>query len=105
MKFDTLRSIGHNIADSLGSGIGLLIGVYEMDVFGEAAGAPDGTPSPSISCSGPPLAGWCPTPSLSPSQSIGKRLDPYAQSMERQSRIFASYLRDTPRSIESDGSP
>ena len=43
MKFDTLRSIGHNIADSLGSGIGLLIGVYEMDVFGEAAGAPDGT--------------------------------------------------------------
>ncbi len=43
MKFDTLRSIGHNIADSLGSGIGLLIGVYEMDVFGEAAGAPEGT--------------------------------------------------------------
>jgi hypothetical protein len=43
MKFDTLRSIGHNIADSLGSGVGLLIGVYEMDVFGEAAGAPDGT--------------------------------------------------------------
>jgi hypothetical protein len=42
MKFDELRSIGHNIADSLASGIGLLIGVYEMDVFGEAARSPEG---------------------------------------------------------------
>jgi hypothetical protein len=37
-----LTSIGHNIADSLASGCGLLIGVYEMDVFGEAANTPDG---------------------------------------------------------------
>ena len=36
MKFDELRSIGHNIADSLASGIGLLIGYYQMDIFGEA---------------------------------------------------------------------
>jgi hypothetical protein len=42
MKFGTLKSIGHNIADSLASGIGLMIGVYEMDVFGEAAAAPEG---------------------------------------------------------------
>jgi hypothetical protein len=42
MKFDELRSIGHNIADSLASGIGFLIGVYEMDVFGEAAESPQG---------------------------------------------------------------
>jgi hypothetical protein len=42
MKFDTLRSIGHNIADSLASGIGLLIGVYEMDIFGEAGRSPEG---------------------------------------------------------------
>ena len=41
MKFDTLRAIGHNIADSLGSGIGLMIGVYEMDVFGEARRSPE----------------------------------------------------------------
>jgi hypothetical protein len=40
MKFDELRSIGHNIADSLASGIGLLVGVYEMDVFGEARRSP-----------------------------------------------------------------
>ena len=42
MKFDELRSIGHNIADSLASGIGLLIGVYEMDIFGEAGRSPEG---------------------------------------------------------------
>src|SRR3954468_21297434 len=42
MKFGTLKSIGHNIADSLAGGIGMMIGVYEMDVFGEAAAAPEG---------------------------------------------------------------
>jgi hypothetical protein len=42
MKHDELRSIAHNVADSLASGIGLLIGVYEMDVFGEARKSPEG---------------------------------------------------------------
>lgn len=42
MKFGELKSIGHNIADSLASGIGLLIGVYQMDIFGEASGSPEG---------------------------------------------------------------
>lgn len=42
MRFGTLKSIGHNIADSLASGIGLMIGVYEMDVFGEAAATREG---------------------------------------------------------------
>ncbi len=37
MKHAQLRAIVHNIADSLASGIGLMIGVYELDVFGEAA--------------------------------------------------------------------
>jgi hypothetical protein len=36
MKFDILRSIGHNIADSLGSGCGFPIGFYFTDIFGEA---------------------------------------------------------------------
>jgi hypothetical protein len=43
MKHAELCAILHNVADSLGSGIGLLIGVYEMDVFGEAARSPGGT--------------------------------------------------------------
>jgi hypothetical protein len=42
MKFDELRSMAHNIADSLASGFGELIGVYEMDVFGEAGRSPEG---------------------------------------------------------------
>jgi hypothetical protein len=39
MKHAQLRSIAHNIADSFACGMGFMIGVYEMDVFGEAAGS------------------------------------------------------------------
>ena len=42
MKFKQLEAIGHNIADSLGSGVGLPIGVYFTDVFGEASRLPEG---------------------------------------------------------------
>jgi len=42
MKFGELKSIAHNISESLGSGIGLMIGHYEMDIFGEAANSPEG---------------------------------------------------------------
>jgi hypothetical protein len=42
MKFNTLRSIAHNVADSLASGIGLMIGLYEMDIFGEASRSKEG---------------------------------------------------------------
>jgi len=36
MKHDVLRSVGHNVAASLASGDGQLIGMYEIDVFGDA---------------------------------------------------------------------
>jgi hypothetical protein len=42
MKFGDLRSLAHNLADSFASGVGLLVGVYEMDVYGEAARSPEG---------------------------------------------------------------
>ena len=42
MKHTHLRSIGHNIADSLASGIGLMIGVYETDIFSEASAEDEG---------------------------------------------------------------
>jgi hypothetical protein len=42
MKHGILKAIGHNVADSLASGIGLMIGVYEMNVFAEAAGEEEG---------------------------------------------------------------
>lgn len=43
MKFGVLKSIAHNAADSLGSGIGLMVGVYDMDIYGEAGQSPGGT--------------------------------------------------------------
>jgi hypothetical protein len=36
MRHADLRAVGHNIADSVASGIGLMIGVYDMDIFKEA---------------------------------------------------------------------
>jgi hypothetical protein len=42
MKFGDLRSLAHNLADSFASGVGLLVGVLEMDVYGEAARSPEG---------------------------------------------------------------
>jgi len=42
MKLGVLKSIGHNIADSLASGVGLMVGVYQMDVFAEAAASEPG---------------------------------------------------------------
>ena len=37
-----LRSIGHDLVDSIASGIGLLIGYYAIDIFEEAQRAPGG---------------------------------------------------------------
>ncbi|MGZ3236826.1 MAG: hypothetical protein ACXU8A_05555 [Burkholderiaceae bacterium] len=42
MNLGKLKSLGHNVADSLASGIGLLIGMYEMNVFAEAAASDEG---------------------------------------------------------------
>jgi hypothetical protein len=42
VKHGELRSIAHNVADSFASGIGIPIGVYGTDVFGEAEESPDG---------------------------------------------------------------
>ena len=42
MKLGELKSIGHNIADSLASGIGFLIGIATTDIFFEASSSTDG---------------------------------------------------------------
>lgn len=42
MKLGELKSLGHNLADSFASGVGLLVGVYAMDVFAEAAASDPG---------------------------------------------------------------
>lgn len=64
MNLGKLKSLGHNLADSFASGIGLLVGIYDMDVFAEAAASDEGyikvnfltaattgcTPSASLAC-------------------------------------------------------
>lgn len=42
MKIAQLAAFGHNVADSLASGICLTIGMYNLDVFGEAAASSAG---------------------------------------------------------------
>jgi hypothetical protein len=42
MRFGELRSIAHNMADSLASGYSQLVGLYDLNVFGEAAAGPQG---------------------------------------------------------------
>ncbi|MDZ7812353.1 MAG: hypothetical protein U5L74_04230 [Ideonella sp.] len=37
MRHADLKAVAHNIADSLASGMGFMIGVYQTNIFGEAA--------------------------------------------------------------------
>ncbi|MCV3766663.1 hypothetical protein [Rhizobium sp. TRM95796] len=41
-KLAHLTSIAHNLADSLSSGCGFMIGMYDMDIHGEAAASKEG---------------------------------------------------------------
>lgn len=42
VKLNQLRSVAHNIADSLSSGMGFLIGAYSTDIYQEASLSADG---------------------------------------------------------------
>src|ERR1700735_3040257 len=42
MKHDRLCAIAHNVADSMASGMCFVIGVWSVDVFGEAVASKDG---------------------------------------------------------------
>lgn len=42
MRHNVLRSLAHNVADSLASGIGFPIGVYVTNIFEEASRSPEG---------------------------------------------------------------
>jgi hypothetical protein len=41
-RLNVLKSIAHNIGDSMASGIGLMVGYYEMAIFEEAARSEEG---------------------------------------------------------------
>ena len=42
MKIGDLPSFGHNVADSLASGICFMIGIYDVDIYAEASSSPEG---------------------------------------------------------------
>ena len=42
MKIGELTSFGHNIADSLASGICFMVGLYAVDIHDEASASPEG---------------------------------------------------------------
>ena len=42
MKLGVLMGIGHNLADSMTCGMGFMIGLYAMDIYGEAAASAEG---------------------------------------------------------------
>jgi hypothetical protein len=42
MKIGKLTSFGHNVADSLASGICFMVGIYSTDIFQEAAASTEG---------------------------------------------------------------
>ena len=42
MKLGILKSIAHNLADSVACGLGFMIGLYEMRIFEEARASPEG---------------------------------------------------------------
>jgi hypothetical protein len=58
MRHNQLLAVAHNYADSLACGLGLAIGYYPSDVFGEAAGNPDFALEVDF-LSGKPVCGVC----------------------------------------------
>jgi len=42
MKIGELTSFGHNVADSLASGVCFMVGMYGVDIHAEAAASPEG---------------------------------------------------------------
>lgn len=100
MKFDELRAIGHNIADSLASGIGLLIGYYQMDIFGEAGRSPEGFITVDF------LTGTCPvgTPSQSLARAIALYKDALSDLCTRHGTSISAFRELTARySVDAYG--
>ncbi|MEZ5830792.1 MAG: hypothetical protein R3D05_06395 [Dongiaceae bacterium] len=73
MKFGVLKSIGHNVADSLASGVGLMIGIQFTDIFAETAAGSEGFIEVDF-LTGAVLAG-------KPSQDLSLALKRYAEAL------------------------
>ncbi len=93
MKHNDLRSIAHNIADSFASGMGFLIGVYGIDIFGEAQKSLEGYITVDF------LNGT--TTGGTPSQSLAKAIKLYSEALpdlcEKQGSTVSSFRSLTAR--------
>ena len=89
VKHAVLTSIAHNVADSLASGCGLMIGVSDMDVFGAAARGGEGYLEVDFLAG--TITGGQPSPSLT------KAVHLYAEALpglcERQGAEVADFRR------------
>lgn len=87
VKHKVLTSIAHNVADSLASGMGFMIGVYQMDIFAEAARSPQGFIEINL------LTGA--TEGGRPSRSLAKAISLYADALpgvcEKQGVSISDY--------------
>jgi hypothetical protein len=93
MKFGQLRSIGHNIAYSLASGIGLPIGLCQTDVFAEAKRSAQGFVVVDF------LAGTCTagTPSASLRRAVGLYRQALADLCKRHGTTPSAFRKLTAR--------
>jgi hypothetical protein len=104
MKFDQLRSIGHNIADSLASGIGLPIGFHETNVFAEAKRQTGQAVIIIDFLTGTCASGLRPLPSLARLRCTETRLPIYASGMERHHRPSKCSRCSTPSTLSENDS-
>jgi hypothetical protein len=93
MKHDKLRSIAHNIADSFASGIGLLVGVYEMDAFEEARNSEEGFIT--VDFLNGRIQGGCPSASLA--KAVALYRDALPDLCERQGASISNFRALTAR--------
>lgn len=113
MKHSELRAIAHNLADSVGSGCSLLLGIYELDVYGEALRSPtggitldmlrglvtEGSPSPTTE----QAAALCPNALARLCVEAGKSFAAFAEASVRYSMLHGSRSRFTLTVVDAKG--
>lgn len=113
MRHAELRAIAHNLADSVGGGCSLLLGIYELDVYGEAVRSPtggitldmlrglvtEGSPSPTIK----DAAALCPAALARLCVDAGKSVAAFAEASVRYSMLHRSRPRFTLTVVDAKG--
>jgi len=94
-----LKALGHNIADSLASGMGFLIGVFQTNVFAEASCEPPGYVEVdflSATVSGSPASpGFLRAVELYRQEALPKLCDSHSVDLSAVKTLRARYSVDT----------